>query len=87
MLYRLTFPTRLTDMELFFGRSSTWLSLVFNNVVTFLAERFQKLLQWHPMLTYDRIQQYAQALAPYTAGEEVIRGFLNRTFRGFCRPD
>ncbi|OCK87360.1 uncharacterized protein K441DRAFT_670928 [Cenococcum geophilum 1.58] len=40
VLYRLTFPTRLTDMELFFGRSSTWLSLVFNNVVTFLIERF-----------------------------------------------
>ena len=74
-------------MELFFGRSSTWLSLVFNDVIAFLAERFQKLLQWHPMLTYDRIQQYTQALAPYTAGKEAIWGFLDGTFRGFCRPD
>ena len=67
-------------MEEEFGRSHTWISIVFNDTVTFLAERFRSILQWHPILTYERIQQYAQALAPYTAGEEVIWGFLNGTF-------
>ena len=74
-------------MEEEFGRSHTWISIIFNDTIAFLAERFGSNIQWHPILTYGRIQKYAQALAPYTAGVEAIWGFLNGTFRGFCRPD
>jgi hypothetical protein len=74
-------------MEEEFGRSRTWISIIFNDTIAFLAERFRSNIQWHPILTYERIQKYAQALTPYTAGVEAIWGFLDGTFRGFCRPD
>ena len=68
-----------------FGKSAGWLSAVFNDAVTFLVEEFTPLLQWHPQLTYSRLQVYADAVEE-VGGYRGIWGFVDGTFRGFCKP-
>jgi hypothetical protein len=45
---RLSFPGRWHHLSDLFGRSSSWLSTVFNDIVLFLAACFGPLLWWHP---------------------------------------
>jgi len=68
-----------------FGRSPAWLSAVFNDAVTFLVEEFTPLLQWHPQLTYSRLLVYEEAVER-VGGCGGIWGFVDGTFRGFCKP-
>ena len=60
----------------------------------------QGILEWHPSITYEQMALFAEAISDliesrdglkppgYLAGEEsaVVWGFINGTFRGFCRP-
>jgi hypothetical protein len=48
---RLSFPGRWEPLCDLFGRSKSWLSTVFNDVILFLVARFGPLLLWHPQLT------------------------------------
>ena len=85
VLMKLSFPQRYHQLTSIFGRSITHLSVVFTDTVIYLATRYEKMLRWHPMLTYERIQQYARAVDALGGGD-CIRGFVDGTFKGFCRP-
>ena len=65
-------------MELF-GRSQSWLSTVFNDVVQFLYHRFKDILEWHPLLTYSQLQGFASAIEAQGGGERIW-GFVDGTF-------
>jgi hypothetical protein len=99
-LYRLVYPSRLEVIANRFGRSPSWCSSVSNDVAVHLWKTFRGLLEWHPLLNYNRVALYAEAISEllesrdgnetpeYVAGEEsaVFWGFVDGAFRGFCRP-
>src|SRR5450432_3180132 len=85
VLARLSFPGRWCLLLDVFGRSESCLSTVFNDVVVFLAGRFGGMLRWHPLLTYRRMEALAAAIEDYGWVQRVW-GFVDGTFRGFCRP-
>src|SRR5450432_3326106 len=64
-LAQLSFPGRWCLLSDVFGRSESWLSTVFNDVVVFLARRFGGLLRWYPLLTYYYIEALATAIEVY----------------------
>jgi hypothetical protein len=43
------------------------------------------MLEWHPMLTYNRLRAYERAIRLIGGGERIW-GFVDGTFVGFCRP-
>jgi len=85
LLARLSFPGRWSVCVDIFGRSRGWLSTVFNDTCLFLARRFDSLLEWHPQLRYRRMEAMAAAVKGQGGGD-CIWGFVDGTFRGFCRP-
>ena len=56
-----------------------------NDTLLFLVKRWGKLQRWHPCLTKERLKEYANALKDH-GGSGYIWGFIDGTFRGFCRP-
>jgi hypothetical protein len=69
-----------------FGRSPTWISIVFTDILLHLQQRYHRIIRWHPILTYEKLQFYAQSLGDQAGGTSGIWGFLDGTFRSICRP-
>ena len=84
LLARLAWPRRNEDLEIFFGRSKTFISLIFNDTILHLYNRYSAIIEWHPLLTYEKLQFYAQRLN--ALGSSKIWGFIDGTFRKICRP-
>jgi hypothetical protein len=82
---RLSSPSRWETLSHLFGRSKSWLSIIFNDVVVFLAAQFGPLLFWHPQLTYSWMVTFVEAVEE-KCGVADIWGFVDGTFRGHCRP-
>ena len=85
VLARLSYPGRWVTLQDMFGKSDTWLSLVFNSVVVFWAGLFGDILRWHPQLTQQRMGVFAAAIEA-AGGCGRIWSFVDGHFRGFCRP-
>ena len=100
LLVRLSYPGRLLVIADHFGRSPAWCSTVFNDVAIHIFTKFRGILEWHPLLNYQRMARFAEAISDllesrdgqeppgFVAGEEsaLFWGFVDGTFRGFCRP-
>ena len=83
---RLSYPSRWPTLCDLFGRSPTWLSIVFNDSIQYLRHRFAGHLSWHRQLDdYTRLQEFADGVI-HAGGVEDIWGFVDGTFRGHCRP-
>ena len=82
---RLSFPSRWEHLTDLFGRSKSWLSTVFNDVILYLVARYREVLLWCPLLTYERLQLYEEAIYQVN-GVPGVWGFIDGTFRGYCRP-
>lgn len=83
---RLSYPTRWYTLADIFGRSPTWLSIVFNDTITFLCRKFSQHLRWHRILTdYNRLEAYAKAVEA-VGGVQGVYGFVDGTFKGHRRP-
>jgi hypothetical protein len=94
----LAYPGRLAVLVDRFGRSPTWCSYVFNDITIHLWKTFRNLLEWYPLLNYERMALYVEAVSDllevrdgselpgFVAGEgsALFWGFIDRTFRGFC---
>ena len=86
VLYRLARPRSCEDMTALFGRSSGWISIVFNETIMHLARKHQRLLLWDEnRLTLDTMRRYAAAIEA-TGGPNTVWGFVDGTIRGFSRP-
>lgn len=59
---RLSFPSRWEHLTELFGQSKSWLSTVFNDVILYLVARYREVLLWCPLLTYERLQLYEEAI-------------------------
>ena len=87
VLYKLAFPVRLATICDVFGRSCTWISVVFNDVVLHLYNRWQARLHWNPdWLTYERIRGFAEAINRQEGGD-IYWGYIDGTARRICRPE
>jgi hypothetical protein len=82
---RLSFPGRWYGLADFFSKSPSWLSSVFVDACQFLAGKWGEVLRWHPSLTYERLKAF-EAGVICAGGSPRIWGFVDGTFRGFCRP-
>jgi len=84
LLGRLSYPRKEAALAALFGRSASWISIVFLDILQHLQHRYHRIIHWHPMLMYTRIQSYAQSLHQ-AGGLPGIWEFLDGTFRPICR--
>jgi hypothetical protein len=63
LLCRLAYPGWLAVLVDRFGRSPAWCSYVFNDVAVHLWTTSRGLLEWHPLLNYERMALYAEAVS------------------------
>lgn len=89
LLCKLSWPRPLFELTEYFGRSETYLSIVLNDVLEHLGRRYDPMLSWHPMLTYNRIRLYARTVKRLAghAGRSTVWAFLDGTFRRTARPE
>jgi len=89
LLCKLSHPRPLFELSTRFGRSPSYLSVVLNDVLEHLRNRYTSILQWHPSLTYNRVRRYARAVkrSGNMRGRSVIWGFIDGTFRRLARPE
>jgi hypothetical protein len=79
-------PVHYNQMKLYFGRSNGWLSLVFNETITYLARKYQKFLKFDQRrLTPDAIRKYCEVVHNH-GGPDLVWGFVDGTTRDICRP-
>jgi hypothetical protein len=71
-----------------FGRSAAYLSSIFNDFVIYISRRYHDILQFHPRLrNYERLRAFGAAVGRRSQyGGDLIWGFIDGTFRPFCRP-
>ena len=94
LLKRFAYPSRLSDMEYFFGISRSTISRVVSYLVTYLFEKYSKKLTWDAsFLNRAKLVEYEAAIK--NKGLLVINtggildgtfGFIDGTVRGICRP-
>lgn len=85
---RQAYPERLAELDRFFGRSSSYLSSVYNDLIQHLVRQFAATLAFHPRLyNYERLLGFCEAIQR-RSGMETGRvwGFIDGTFRPTCRP-
>jgi len=86
LLARLSWPFRNKDLSPIFKRSKPYLSSVFNDVILYLYTEYLPIIEWHPILTYDRLQYYCERIERQSPMSRRIWGFIDGTFREVCRP-
>ncbi|XP_065312485.1 uncharacterized protein [Dermacentor albipictus] len=88
-LRRLAYPNRLCDLEDLFGRHSSTLSSLTNEVLRHIDERFFHLLDDvnnHSWLNLDTLEKFSQAIHAKGAPLTNCWGFIDGTARAICRP-
>jgi hypothetical protein len=86
-LRRLAYPTRMGDLELFFGRSKSSLSRIFNAVIYHIYDRFNHLLRWdRNRLTVDVLDRFCMAVNAKGVPLNNCFGFIDGTIRQISRP-
>ncbi|ETP54962.1 hypothetical protein F442_00433 [Phytophthora nicotianae P10297] len=86
LLYKLAVPVLWEDTEIFFGRSSCGLSIIFMHLLDLLDATFSSLILFNRNIAAARLKEYSQAVfdagSPYTN----VWCFVDGTVRGVCRP-
>ncbi|RPB29568.1 hypothetical protein L211DRAFT_776110 [Terfezia boudieri ATCC MYA-4762] len=86
LLSRLSSNKRFKDDITLFGKSRTWQSVIFNDVITHLVTRYAEKLEWDSeRLTYQRLQSYAEYVGVRGRGVSIW-GFVDGTLKIACRP-
>ena len=88
VLRRLAYPCRLSDLVPRFGRPVPELSMVFNEVISFLYERHNhRIRQWNNLLLNPvQLERYAAAITDKGAALTNCFGFVDGTVKAICRP-
>lgn len=86
LLIRLSYLTRYWAMMDQFGHSRTWLSIIFNDTLIHLYQRYRKKLAWdEKRLTFAQLSIYSQAIHNLGGGS-CFSGFIDGTLNATCRP-
>ena len=88
VLRRFAYPNRLCDLEAFFGRPTSALSLLINKTIRILWNNHrQRLTSFDmPWLQQDHLQLYADVIHEKGALLVSCIGFIDGTVRPICRP-
>jgi hypothetical protein len=63
LLYKLSWPHRLKDSINLFGRSLSWQSSVYNDILLYLTRRYRDMLYWdHQRLNLETIRRYTSII-------------------------
>ncbi|XP_015759065.1 PREDICTED: uncharacterized protein LOC107338346 [Acropora digitifera] len=81
---RLTYPNRWCELTQMLGRPEPELSLIFNEIVTDIHERFGDLL--HNLDVWLHPQAFARAVFDKGSPLRDCWGFIDGTARSICRP-
>ena len=85
LLLRLSSNKWLKDDLSLFGRSQTWQSVIFNDVVTYLIAQYAAKVIWDShQLTYKQLKTYANHIGFYS--HTYIWGFIDGILKVICRP-
>jgi hypothetical protein len=81
-------PDRLVRLNGLFGRSPAFLSTIYLDIVRHIVDTFRGFLAWNPRLNdYERLRRFGRAVGRRTGlGGERVWGFVDGTFRPFCKP-
>ncbi|XP_033754685.1 protein ALP1-like [Pecten maximus] len=88
LLRRLAYPNRLSDLYSLFGRSSTAMSFIINELLDFLHDTHGHLLRdlnrsW---LSEQNLDEFANAVRAREGPLPNCWGFIDGTVRPVCRP-
>ena len=86
----LAYPGRLRNLCEEFGRSKPVLSLMINQTMAWLWQRWGDTLEdqfTKPFFSDERITRYGEAISKYSSVELLLRGFIDGTLRRICRPE
>ena len=90
MLYRFAFPSKLSKLEIMFGRAHTNCSLIVSHGVRLLYARFgTRLVEFDAELVLQRIHMYFHAINIATKSDGAVTtcfGFIDRTVHFISRP-
>ena len=88
LLRRLAYPCRFSDLIPMFGRSTSELSMINNEMINIIFELHgHRLTNWnHFLLNPHQLQRYADAVADRGAPLRNCFGFIDGTVRPICRP-
>ena len=88
LLKRFSYPCRLSDMIRRFGRSVPELSLILNEVISFIYTNHGYLLRdlVQPWLSSQHLENFARAVHGKGTALENCWGFVDGTVRPICRP-
>jgi hypothetical protein len=88
MLRRLAYPCRLSDLVPRFGRPMPELSMIFNEVISFVYKRHNpRIKQWNNLLLNPtQLERYATAITNKGAALTNCFGFIDGTVKAICRP-
>ena len=88
MLRRLAYPCRLSDLVSRFGRPVPELSMIFNEVISFIYERHNhRFNQWNNLLLNPiQLERYATAITNKGAALTNCFGFVDGTVKAICKP-
>ncbi|KAF0741162.1 hypothetical protein Ae201684P_002225 [Aphanomyces euteiches] len=85
-LKRMSYPSRLIDLEVFFGIETSVISRIVSKVLDILYE-FRGILHWdHHRLTKETLTMYAEAIVSKKAPLNCVVGFIDGTVRPIARP-
>ena len=88
VLYRFAFPSKLSKLEIMFGRAHTNCSLIVSHGVRLLYARFgTRLVEFDAELVLQRIHMYFHAIATKSGGAvTTCFGFIDGTVHFISRP-
>jgi hypothetical protein len=82
---RFAYPTKWEVFPSYFGRQSNTLNRIFLDTLDFIASRYREIILWHPLINFERMKAYSQAI-DRAGGGNCIWGFVDGTFKPCCRP-
>jgi hypothetical protein len=86
-LRRLSYPTRLVDLEHFFGWPKSTISMIVNDTINHIYETFKgKITNLNQEWIVNRMQLYADKIHRKGAPLTNCFGFVDGTVRPMCRP-
>lgn len=68
-----------------FGHNQSWLSVIFNDTIIHIYQRFKKMLKWdEERLIFAKLSEYAMAIHALGGGC-CFWGFIDRTLNAIYR--
>ena len=84
MLYRLSYPSRLTDLMEAFAQSESVVSRIVSYTINFIFDCYSQLLHTlqHPNINLNEMAELVGNVSPL----KNCTGFIDGTVRAICRP-